>query len=61
MNQPKYYFFASCIKCGEQVILYQAPDPEEKPCPPADSKTATCLHCGTQHTYWQSEMQLAVE
>jgi 4-diphosphocytidyl-2C-methyl-D-erythritol kinase len=52
-------FFAYCKTCKEgQVPLYEVPDAEKDPFPPADSKTAACPNCGAQHTYRPSEMHL---
>ena len=52
-------FFAYCKTCKEgEVPLYEVPDAEKDPFPPADSKTAACPTCGAQHTYPPSEMHL---
>ena len=49
--KPGYYLFVVCVNCGKEIILREAPSPQEKESPKMRSMETNCSHCGANHTY----------
>jgi DNA-directed RNA polymerase subunit RPC12/RpoP len=56
MSKAKYHFFAICANCGKEIVLHEAPSPQQEEHPKSRGSTATCPHCKTTHTYMGREM-----
>ena len=60
-DKPKYYWFANCGSCGEQIPIAVAVDPQRNPFPEADSVKKTCSECQAEQFYKPREFKLGQE
>ena len=60
MVEPGYYWFVECSNCRKDIIVREAPSPEEKERPRKRGVRTRCPFCGEQDTYPASTVQRGV-
>jgi predicted RNA-binding Zn-ribbon protein involved in translation (DUF1610 family) len=60
MVGPGYYWFVECSNCRKDIIVREAPSPEEKERPRKRGVRTRCPFCGKQDTYTASTVQRGV-
>ncbi len=51
-----WYFFIVCHNCEREILLSEAPSPEQEKAPKVQGGKVTCPHCQSARTFQPSQV-----
>jgi hypothetical protein len=51
-----WYFFVVCHTCHKEILISEAPSPEQEKTPRVRGGKVTCRHCQSAHTFQPSQV-----